>query len=344
MEYLEHSTGSQKRFGERGGSLELSGHRPSMSHLRYQPLLKRIKKSEVVEALAMRDDMRVTTKKPKRTIGKILKSVGKVIAGNKGKARSKVLSLADFQVDQAQFEAWRAKNPTSPFKDFYAERKLLQISKGESQSSFGANLRSGPFEKSGIAFFELLVGCGLKQTDTCVDYGCGTLRIGLHAIKYLGRGKYWGLDIADWLLKEGHDLIGPKLVAEKQPQLRVISHESIKEAAASKPDFVFSAKVMQHVHPAELSEYFGNIITMIGRTGQAIVDSKWRQDRTVQYRINSWAHAMPAMQDIVAELGGRIEIVSQSDRMLPLEGAGYAKMGIFRVVHKSAPSAAGQSY
>lgn len=285
----------------------------------------------------------MTNKNSRNAFARILKSVHRAVNGN-WKRRNKVLSLAEFQADQLQLQAWRAKNPNSPFKDFYAERKRSQIRKGEPQSSFGDNLRSGSFEKSGVAFFERLVKCGLKPTDTCVDYGCGTLRIGVHTIRYLGRGKYWGLDIADWVLTDGRDLIGPQLFAEKQPQLRVISRESVEEVAASRPDFVFSAKVLQHVHPAELPEYFENIMTLIGSTGQAVIDSKWRDDRTVQYRINSWAHAMPAIQAIVAELGGRIDVTSNGERLLPLEGAGYASRGIIRVVRKSAPTTAGQSH
>jgi hypothetical protein len=53
-----------------------------------------------------------------------------------------------------------------------------------------------------------LIVYGLKPEDTCVDHGCGALRIGLHAIRYLERGAYWGLDIEEFLLDEGREEVG----------------------------------------------------------------------------------------------------------------------------------------
>src|SRR5581483_12060964 len=99
-------------------------------------------------------------------------------------------------------------------------------------------------------------------------------------IKYLEKGAYWALDISAYLFEEGRKLLGPELII-KEPRLRVISPTSIQEVAASKPDMLFSVKVMQHVHPDELVDYFGNIMTIIGRSGQAIIASKWRENDTV---------------------------------------------------------------
>ena len=54
-------------------------------------------------------------------------------------------------------------------------------------------------------------------------------------------------------------------MAEKQPHLRVISDASVAEAAAAKPSLLFSEKVLIHVHPDELVQYFRNVLRIIGR-------------------------------------------------------------------------------
>ena len=276
---------------------------------------------------------------PMRALGKFLKHRWKAFRADSSKAKKKTLSRAEFEADQASFEEWRARNPSKSVKAFYSERKQGQIAEGATQSTFGANLKSGPFEKEGIRFFEDLVGFGLQPSGTCVDYGCGTLRVGQHVIRYLAPGRYWGFDIADWLLEEGKGLIGSELVAEKKPQLRVISGEAVREAATHTPDMLFSVKVLQHVHPTELAEFFENVMTIIGTSGQAIISGKWSDGETVQYRINGWAHSMRIISDLVWKMDGKIEILNPGTQPLPLEGAGLASKGIIRIVHKASPRA-----
>ena len=99
------------------------------------------------------------------------------------------------------------------------------------------------------------------------------------------------MDISAALLKEGRALIGETLWRKKQPQLRVISAETVAEVAAIKPTMLFSIKVMIHVHPDELPEYIRNIMTIIGTSGQAIVIGKWSDQETLQIGELSWLHA-----------------------------------------------------
>ena len=148
-----------------------------------------------------------------------------------------------------------------------------------------------------------IVGFGLRPGDSCVDYGCGN-RVGIHAINYLGKGAYWGLDISDFLLGEGCKLIGETLWQEKQPHLRTISDASVAEAAAAKPSLLFSEKVLIHVHPDELEQYFGNVLRIIGLSGQAIIRGKWNDKRTIKYSSMSWAHSISTIKNLVSAQAG----------------------------------------
>jgi len=184
--------------------------------------------------------------------------------------------------------------------------------------------------------FNLLTKNGLTEDSVCVDYGCGTLRIGVHAIKYLERDAYWGFDLDEAFLDKGRELIGAQLYAEKAPHLRVISPASITEAAAAKPTFLFSISVMIHVHPNELGQYFQNIMTIIGDSGRAIVSGKWSNNETRSYSQLSWAHSMTSIRDLVLERGGEIRILQEGDA--PQENLrGPVRKGVFSITKKASP-------
>jgi SAM-dependent methyltransferase len=221
--------------------------------------------------------------------------------------------LAYLAGDRSTPEAWRRQNPSKPFKDFFAQAVAAKLARGQAHSSLGGNLRGGVYGDVGRRTFERLTKYGLKSSDTCVDYGCGTLRVGIHAINYLEPGAYWGMDISDVLLEQGRKLVGARLWQEKHPNLRVISPESVAEVAALRPAMVFSIKVLIHVHPTELAEYFQNIMRIVDPSGQVIITGKWSERETTRLSDLSWAHSAAEMQGLVSTLGGTITFLKAKE-------------------------------
>jgi SAM-dependent methyltransferase len=213
--------------------------------------------------------------------------------------------------DRGEFEQWQKKNPKKTFKDFFSETVEAKLRAGGAHQSLGGNLDGKVHGEVGQGFFRRFVAKGLKPEDSFVDYGCGTLRLGIHAIKYLSPGRYWGLEISDFLLDQGRELIGEKLLREKEPHLQVISPESVAAAAAAKPAVLISVRVLIHVHPNDLKEYFHNILTIIGSSGQAHVNGKWSPRETIQSSSRSWAHSIATIEETVRAEGGRLEIAAQ---------------------------------
>lgn len=72
---------------------------------------------------------------------------------------------------------------------------------------------------SSLWSFRMLMRQGLRKQDVLVDYGCGTMRIGIHAVRYLGKGAYWGLDVSETQLEEARLRVGPRLLAKKRPHI-----------------------------------------------------------------------------------------------------------------------------
>jgi SAM-dependent methyltransferase len=60
----------------------------------------------------------------------------------------------------------------------------------------------GDYETIGRAELDILRNFGLKSNSTFFDFGCGTGRLGKHAIEFLDPGKYFGSDISESMLKD----------------------------------------------------------------------------------------------------------------------------------------------
>ena len=223
-------------------------------------------------------------------------------------------------VQNAQYRHWRRRHPGAMFKDYFATFVRDDVETGRLHPTLGGNLCNGCFGEAGSAAFRRLLRFGISPDDTCVDYGCGTLRVGVHAVRYLNPGRYWGLDIDQSLLDAGARLIGPEIMAESQTKLRIISPDTVKEVAAIRPAFLFSVAVLKHVHPGELEEYFGSILSIVGRSGKAIILGRWSADGTFQLTGQSWAHSLPSMKGMVDRLGGRLSVVKNNERHLTQRG------------------------
>ena len=136
------------------------------------------------------------------------------------------------------FQKWQRENPSKNFSDYFAEIVRPGLQRGQAHPTLGRNLSGSAFGEAAGKMLKMLIANGLNKDDVCVDYGCGTLRVGVHVIKYLQRGAYWGLDVDDAVLEEGRKLVGNSLLTDKAPHLHVISPRSIAETAAAKPKII----------------------------------------------------------------------------------------------------------
>jgi len=84
------------------------------------------------------------------------------------------------------------------------ERWQEEIEAGEAHGTCGAKLKRGKvFGKVGKRVYKLLREEGMKRDSVCVDYGCGSLRIGVHTLKYLDPGALLGFGRDGRILRSG---------------------------------------------------------------------------------------------------------------------------------------------
>ena len=66
---------------------------------------------------------------------------------------------------------------------------------------------------------KFLKDTGLSPGDYLMDIGCGTLRGGIPTIAFLDEGHYYGIEIRDFVLKEGEKELRDNALEHKQPKL-----------------------------------------------------------------------------------------------------------------------------
>jgi cyclopropane fatty-acyl-phospholipid synthase-like methyltransferase len=165
---------------------------------------------------------------------------------------------------------------------------------------------------SSLWSFLVLIRQGLRKQDVLVDYGCGTMRIGMHAVRYLGEGAYWGLDVSDAQLEKARLQLGPRLLAKKRPHVCRISPTAINECTAAQPNLLCSIDVMHRVPPENLPEFLHNIVFIIGPSGRAIIRARWSGGATFQYK-QLWAYSLDYLKQMVSDEGARLDTVWATD-------------------------------
>ncbi len=229
------------------------------------------------------------------------------------------------RISDGRFRAWQKRHPGGTFGEYYAHKTIDRIEKGHSHYTLGGRGKAKDkpdeidwtpeqFSQRATDIWETVRGFGLKPDMKCVDYGCGSLRIGQHAIRFLERGNYCGMDVVDTFINQGLDLIGPALIADKAPRLMTITPEYLAEVAAWRPDFIFSSAVLQHVPPEELPEYFRRIELLT--TGKCVAHIIYiGGKRRKRVKALNWVY--PLDQIVAAMAAGAPALEMVGDEALP---------------------------
>lgn len=178
---------------------------------------------------------------------------------------------------------------------FGAIAKMLK--EGARHPTLGARANGADEDwwKAGEKNFRKMVRLfGLTEKDRVVDYGCGSLRVGAHVIRFLEPGHYFGLEVTPDLIEIGQELIGPELLAAKKPFLAAIDETSVAAASDFGASFVFSHAVAKNVVRSELPFYLAALRRIAHAPGCILYFSAKLADKEFEYLPGGWARPLAA--------------------------------------------------
>jgi SAM-dependent methyltransferase len=119
--------------------------------------------------------------------------------------------------------------------------------------------------------FNLLTTLGLRQHHALLDIGCGSLRIGRLLIPYLNRGKYFGIEPAEWLVAQGieHEL-GKAVIQTKEPTFLFTDSPSAIVEANTSFDFALAQSVFSHCGLDLIQGWLSAISRSLARDGALV--------------------------------------------------------------------------
>jgi len=121
-----------------------------------------------------------------------------------------------------------------------------QLSREEIDKKMHREFVGGLWHEMGRLQFEFLVSVGLRPDHKFLDVGCGCLRGGVHFMKYLKAGHYYGLDINSSLIEAGKIEVEEAGLSHKAPTLMVDDRFSFSRFE-EKFDFMASISLFTHL-------------------------------------------------------------------------------------------------
>jgi SAM-dependent methyltransferase len=178
-----------------------------------------------------------------------------------GQKREASNLVSDYEKFDRSFAVFQAEHPSASFAQFYAHTFLERIRLGNPTATLGPVLKDPDRHLETRATFAAIVrASGLEPRMRVIEYGCGTLRLGRHFIRYLRRRNFMGYDVIPEFLDMGRQSVGPALLGKRKPALHVIDPGSLPhEGIAFRADLVVSIAVSFHVHPGELDFYLQSL-------------------------------------------------------------------------------------
>lgn len=213
------------------------------------------------------------------------------------------------------FWLWKRRHGPARFSEYYARSIAAELRSGGTHKTLGGkrflsgSLVSGPDEidpmvhrKRGISYFRAAIRNGLRPEHRCIDFGCGSLRVGQHLIAYLEPDNYRGLDIVSDFYEAGKILMPPMLLEQKRPQFRLIGPDIADLARSCEADFIVSFAVLKHVPPCELDYFIGSIAALMAPSSKAVISFN-QSHRTVRTGAKIWGFCEDDIAANVSKLG-----------------------------------------
>jgi SAM-dependent methyltransferase len=125
----------------------------------------------------------------------------------------------------------------------------------------------GRWEEMGRLQFDYLVAQGLEPSHAMLDVGCGSLRGGIHFIRYLDAGKYTGVDINPRLIDAGKRELRAAGLDAKRARLLVTRGFDFEKAGPTF-DYALAQSVFTHIPLNDVTRCLVNVAKVLNSGGR----------------------------------------------------------------------------
>lgn len=127
----------------------------------------------------------------------------------------------------------------------HSERVAEEVAAGRHRELIG-----GMWEELGRLQLDFAIDRGLRPEMTVVDVGCGCLRAGLHFIRYLEPGNYYGVDAHRELLDAGYEVELEAGLRDRLPRQNLLCTADFDLSAFGRCfDMAFAQSLFTHLAP-----------------------------------------------------------------------------------------------
>ena len=133
----------------------------------------------------------------------------------------------------------------------------------------GAPTTMGPWQLA------LLIGLGLDRDHTLLDLGCGTLRAGLHFIRFLAPSRYHGAEPDRELLSIGSSLVARAGLTSKAPRLTTLDD---LDACGTRFDWLLTHSVLNHLDEAGTIATIDRVARVLAAAGRWVSTIRFDAD------------------------------------------------------------------
>jgi ubiquinone/menaquinone biosynthesis C-methylase UbiE len=178
-----------------------------------------------------------------------------------------------------KYLAHLAENPEDSYAKFAVSQEAASVSTLAHHATLGQNISDASRQQGNQSFLQYRSILNVKPDDRVVEYGCGSLRVGLGFVQMLRSGHFFGLDVVPEFYQLGRDMPGNEIVTEKAVQFHVIDAEGVQLAVDFNADHVYACAVIFHVHPNDMQDAMSNLARLAGKPGARLLfDAKVTRD------------------------------------------------------------------
>lgn len=161
----------------------------------------------------------------------------------------------------------RAENPIYRERDYidaYIAHTDMRVEE-DPEEAIG-----GMWETIGTLQFDFLKANGLETRHKMLDFGCGTLRGGIHFIPYLDAGNYTGMDISKGVIEAGKKTVADRGLSEKKPDLIYNDNPALPfgRLPDRKYDVILAQSVFTHLPREFVDKIFSDVGDILADDGR----------------------------------------------------------------------------